>query len=307
MKRTIFYITIVLALLMTRTARAQGYDALWATGSAVPGGTQQLEKRPDGLFRFTGPLNAGELKVMTTDVYQQGTTQFLRPQLVDSYLINFGLTYVVTSDAEQPGWVVPFQEDTYYFLVDTKSRRITGELFLPWNELLIAGSAFPGGSDDTEWKRDNMLPFLRDHDNPYLFTWTGELGDYGGVEPGYFKLEGQMTWGPRELHPYTHGEDILEAEQVRRGGSDDKWHVSKQGTYRITVDLLRETIHAELLTSGSRTLEEQGTNAISQSNAAQPTSTGVYYDLMGRRLDGLHSGLNVVRRADGTTVKVIRR
>ena len=55
MKRTIFYITIVLALLMTRTARAQGYDALWATGSAVPGGTQQLEKRPDGLFRFTGP------------------------------------------------------------------------------------------------------------------------------------------------------------------------------------------------------------------------------------------------------------
>ena len=227
--------------LLTSLHAQQG---LWATGSAVPGGTQQLTVRPDGLFRFAGPLNEGELKVMTTPTYEQGVTQFLKPQLVDSYLINYGLSYTLTSDESQPGWVVSFAEDNYRFLVDTGSRKLTGELVYPWNELLIAGSAFEGGSDGTEWKRDNMLPFTRDHENPYVFTWTGELGDFGGVEPGRFKLEGQMTWGPRELHPFTQDEDILDAGNARTGGDDTKWHVSQPGTYTITVDLFNETVKA---------------------------------------------------------------
>ncbi|MBQ3630588.1 MAG: SusF/SusE family outer membrane protein [Prevotella sp.] len=226
------------------SAPAAAQDALWATGSAVPDGTQQLTRRADGQFRFAGPLRAGELKIMTTADYQPGTTQFLKPQLQDSYLINYGLNYVLTTDETQPGWVVSFDEETYRFLVDTSSRKVTGELALPWNELLIAGSAFEGGSDGTEWKRDNMLPFTRDHENPYVFTWTGELGDFGGVEPGRFKLEGQMTWGPRELHPFSQDEDILSASQARTGGDDTKWHVSQPGTYTITVDLFNETVKA---------------------------------------------------------------
>ena len=190
---------------------------------------------------------AGELKIMTTAEFQKGITQFLKPQLIDSYLVNFGLGYTLTSDETQPGWVVSFAEETYRFLVDTRNRKLSGELMLPWNEVLIAGSAFQGGSDGTEWKRDNMLPFVRDHENPYVFTWTGELGDFGGVEPGRFKLEGQMTWGPRELHPFTQDEDILNAGESRIGGDDTKWHVSQPGTYRITVDLFNETVKAELL------------------------------------------------------------
>lgn len=236
------FILLVFSSFTLLTATAQ--DALWATGSAVPGGTQQLARRPDGVFRFAGPLNQGELKIQTTAEFQKGTTQFLKPQLQDSYLVNFGLNYTLTSDETQPGWVVSFAEDTYRFLIDTDSRKLTGELLLPWNEVLIAGSAFEGGSDGTEWKRDNMLPFTRDEENPYVFTWTGELGDFGGVEPGRFKLEGQMTWGPRELHPFTQDEDILQAGEARIGGSDTKWHVSQPGTYTITVDLLNETVKA---------------------------------------------------------------
>ena len=129
---------------------AAAQDALWATGSALPDGTTvQLTRRPDGKFTYTGPLNAGELKIMTTAT-PTDATQYLTPQQADSYLVKYGLTYVLTNDAGREGWYVSFQEDTYRFIVDTGKRTVTGELLLPWNELLIAGSAIADGADEVD-------------------------------------------------------------------------------------------------------------------------------------------------------------
>ena len=294
----------IFLLLLPASAMAQGFEELWATGSAVPEGTCPLIKRPDGQFRFAGPLNAGELKIMTTEVYQKGTTQFLKPQLADSYLINYGLNYVVTSDVEQPGWVVSFQEDTYRFLVDPVARRVTGELMLPWNEVFIAGSAFEGGADNREWNRNGMLPFERDHDNPYVFSWTGQLAPYDNVvEPGRFKLEGQMTWGPRELHPYVQDENLLESTQMRMGGDDTKWHVYTEGTYHIVVDLFNETFHAELL-SDHLLPQEDGVGEMK----AEPGNTAPeVYSIDGVRLPQMQKGLNILRTSDGRVRKVFVR
>ena len=307
--------TAIVAMGLTALSWAQQFDELWATGSAVPNGTQQLVKRPDGQFRFAGALNAGEVKIMTTEVYQQGTTQFLKPQFVDSYLINNGLNYSVTTDVSQAGWVVLFQEDTYRFLIDPNARRLTGELMLPWNEVLIAGSAFPGGSDLVEWKRDNMLPFVRDHENPYVFTWEGELGVYNNVvEPGRFKLEGQMTWGPRELHPYVQDESILETTQMRMGGDDTKWNVSQQGTYRITVDLFNETIHAELIEASAAVSSYEGNDEVTAIESYDLYSIdekrgrlASIYNLQGVRQPTLSQGMNIVKQADGSVSKVYIR
>lgn len=294
----------IFLLLLPASAMAQGFEELWATGSAVPEGTCPLIKRPDGQFRFAGPLNAGELKIMTTEVYQKGTTQFLKPQLADSYLINYGLNYVVTSDVEQPGWVVSFQEDTYRFLVDPVARRVTGELMLPWNEVFIAGSAFEGGADNREWNRNGMLPFERDHDNSYVFSWTGQLAPYDNVvEPGRFKLEGQMTWGPRELHPYVQDENLLESTQMRMGGDDTKWHVYTEGTYHIVVDLFNETFHAELL-SDHLLPQEDGVGEMK----AEPGNTAPeVYSIDGVRLPQMQKGLNILRSSDGRVRKVFVR
>ncbi len=294
----------IFLLLLPASAMAQGFEELWATGSAVPEGTCPLIKRPDGQFRFAGPLNAGELKIMTTEVYQKGTTQFLKPQLADSYLINYGLNYVVTSDVEQPGWVVSFQEDTYRFLVDPVARRVTGELMLPWNEVFIAGSAFEGGADNREWNRNGMLPFERDHDNPYVFSWTGQLAPYDNVvEPGRFKLEGQMTWGPRELHPYVQDENLLESTQMRMGGDDTKWHVYTEGTYHIVVDLFNETFHAELL-SDHLLPQEDGVGEMK----VEPGNTAPeVYSIGGVRLPQMQKGLNILRTSDGRVRKVFVR
>lgn len=294
-------ILLVVATLLPATAKSQSFERLWATGTAVPQGTVELTRRPDGLFRFAGALNAGELKIMTTETVVKGTTQYLKPYYVDSYLINNGLRYSVTSDESQPGWVVSFQEDTYRFLVDPVRRTVSGELMLPWNELLLAGSAFPGGSDNVEWNRNAMQPFQRDHDNPYVFTWTGELGIYDDVvEPGRFKLEGQMTWGPRELHPFVQDEDILAAGPLRQGGDDTKWHVFTPGTYRITVNLFFETIHAELLTP-AHGVAPTGIATIADDQAA----AAAIYNLNGVRQPQLRRGINLVRTRDGKVKKVL--
>ena len=288
-------------LLVSIPSLAQSFDDLWATGSAVPDGTCQLVKRPDGQFRFAGALNQGELKIMTTETFQKGVTQFLKPQLIDSYLINKGLNYVITSDESQPGWVVSFQEETYRFLVDPSSRKVTGELMLPWNEVFIAGSAFEGGANHVEWNRNGMLPFERDHDNPYVFSWTGELGEFSGVvEPGRFKLEGQMTWGPRELHPYVQDEDLLSSTQMRQGGDDTKWHVYIPGTYHIMVDLFNETFHAELI-AGANTYDTDGVTPLEGTTDSMPTAV---YNMGGVRMPSLQKGLNIVRTADGKVRKI---
>ena len=294
----------VICLLMPFAAGAQSFDALWATGSAVPEGSRQLTKRPDGQFRFAGALNEGELKIMTTETYQKGVTQFLKPQLVDSYLINKGINYVITSDETQPGWVVSFQEDTYRFLVDPVARKVTGELMLPWNEVFIAGSAFEGGANHVEWNRNGMLPFERDHDNPYVFSWTGWLGETGGVvEPGRFKLEGQMTWGPRELHPYVQDENLLTSTQMRQGGDDTKWHVYVEGVYHIVVDLFNETFSAELVTD-SKMPQADG---VDEKVAPRDEQTVAVYNMNGMQVQRLQKGINIVRTADGKVRKILSK
>ena len=299
-------IFLIALVLFSVDAMAQNFERLWATGTAVEEGSVELTRRPDGLFRFAGALKDGELKIQTTETFQKGVTQFLKPQLVDSYLINNGLRYTVTSDESQPGWVVSFSEETYRFLVDPAAHTVRGELCLPWNEVLIAGSAFAGGSNNVEWNRNAMLPFERDHEDPYVFTWTGELGIFSGVvEPGRFKLEGQMTWGPRELHPFTQDEDILGARQMRQGGDDTKWRVSKAGTYRITVNLFHETIEAELLTDAQQS-ETDGIHSLeAQPSLSERALSPASYNANGMRLQHPRRGLNLVRTPDGTIRKVI--
>ena len=141
-----------------------------------------------------------------------------------------------------------------------------------------------------------------------MFTWTGELGIFSGVvEPGRFKLEGQMTWGPRELHPFTQDEDILGARQMRQGGDDTKWRVSKVGTYRITVNLFHETIEAELLTDAQQS-ETDGIHSLeAQPSLSERALSPVYYDSNGMRLQHPRRGLNLVRMDDGTVRKVMVR
>jgi hypothetical protein len=111
-----------------------------------------------------------------------------------------------------------------------------------------------------------------------------------------------MTWGPRELHPYQHDEDILESTQLRTGGDDTKWQVKTPGTYRLRVNLFTETIHAELLAAKARSDEQLTPIHTIHDN---PAAVDQIYDLQGTVHQHLTRGLNIVRQADGTIRKVL--
>ena len=215
---------------------------LWITGSAVPGGAQKLEKMADNDYKYAGRLNAGELRVATAKKPRKGT-RFFSPVLMDANLVNNGIAYCETTDAKAPAWQVVVSEDRYRLHVYTDRKELRGEIFQPWGELFIAGGATEAG-----WKEGKMLLMKQDLNNPCLWTWEGELKRHPEVEePTSFKFQGQDRWYPKNLHPYRQGTDVLQDRRLRTGGDDTKWEISRDGRYRITVDLFHETIQADIV------------------------------------------------------------
>lgn len=215
---------------------------LWITGSAVPGGAQKLEKVADNDYKYAGRLNAGELRVATAKKPRKGT-RFFSPVLMDANLVNKGIAYCETTDAKAPAWQVVVSEDRYRLHVYTDRKELRGEIFQPWGELFIAGGATEAG-----WKEGKMLLMKQDLNNPCLWTWEGELKRHPEVEePTSFKFQGQDRWYPKNLHPYRQGTDVLQDRRLRTGGDDTKWEISRDGRYRITVDLFYETIQADIV------------------------------------------------------------
>lgn len=217
---------------------AQEFKELWITGSAVPGGILKLDVTTTKGFKFAGALNAGEVKIQTTKKISKKTL-YLVPDIEAANIVTSYTGYKLTNDPTSAGWQVTFQEDAYRFYVYPSQQGLHGELFKPWSELFIGGGATKNG-----WDRLHMLPFTQDTNNPYLWTWTGELKAGKYKEPLAFKFAGQLAWGIKELHPFTANEDPLGTKTFRVGGEDIKWEVKKQGRYKIVINLFTETFKA---------------------------------------------------------------
>ena len=216
MKR-IRIIASAVALMATLAAGAQNISNCWIVGTAVPDFAQKMERTPDGGFMYAGPLKAGEARI-TTSLQNDAAVQ-------------------------SPAWQVYFTEDLYRVFVNTQKGEIRGEIFRPWGELFIGGGVTENG-----WDNKHMQPFTQSADDPCVWTWTGELRPHSQFkEPNAFKLEGQLKWGPKELHPFTAQADVLETSQIRLGGNDDKWQLSRAGRYRLTVNVFKLTMKAEFL------------------------------------------------------------
>lgn len=229
-------------LLCSLTLTAQEYKELWLVGTAVPGGAQRLQKVSDGDYKYAGTLQVGELRVATTRKAGK-QAQYLTPVLPDANIVNRGLAWQLTTDAASPAWQVIVADDHYRLHVYTAQQQLHGEIVLPWGEMFVGGGATASG-----WKEGKMQLMKRDLQNPYLWTWEGELKRHDDVEePSSFKFQGQDRWYPKALHPYVQGTDILKDTRLRTGGPDTKWMLSADGIYRITIDLFNETVKTELV------------------------------------------------------------
>ena len=281
MKKITTLIFVGLFLMLVGHVAAQSYDNLWITGTAVPGGKQQLTKFPNNLFKFAGTLQPGELKIMDTEE-AAADTKYIVPRYPDSYIVNNGLPFTVGTDVNgtKAGWVVTLAEDRYRFTVDMTNRTLKGELFDAWDELFLVGGAASCG-----WESYIMLPFTRVEGERCTYTWTGELKNRTeNVEPRRFKLTGQNAWEPKHLHPFTQDESPLTTTQLRTGGDDTKWQIAADGWYRITVDVFRETFHADYL---GRTPTEGQATGISLTSSPKGEGSKYVYDLQGRKVASL--------------------
>ena len=235
-------VLMIVGLMAAMTLSAQQYKQLWITGSAVPGGTQQLEMVSDNDFKYAGPLKAGELRVITTKKVGKNTL-YLSPVLPDANIVNHGLRFTASKESDAQAWQVVVDDEHYRLHIYPDNNMLLGEICVPWGELFIGG-----GATETGWKEGKMQLMRQQLDNPYVWTWEGELKRHDGVEePTSYKFQGQNRWYPKALHPYVQGTDILTDKRLRTGGPDTKWNISKDGRYRITIDLFKETVQAELI------------------------------------------------------------
>ena len=123
--------------------------------------------------------------------------------------------------------------------------------FTPYEGLYLVGEATPNG-----WDLGNATPMTKSADSPYIFTWSGTL------KTGEMKIscDKQSDWNgdwfmadKSNKAPTGEVETALfvaksDAElssmypDADLGSLDNKWNIQEAGSYRITIDQLKETI-----------------------------------------------------------------
>ena len=216
--------------------------------------------------------------------YQRYTADDFRNLVTDINANDIPLDVMIFDmDWHKDGWVVTLAEDRYRFTVDMTKRTLKGELFDAWDELFLVGGAASCG-----WESYIMLPFTRVEGERCTYTWTGELKNRTeNVEPRRFKLTGQNAWEPKHLHPFTQDESPLATTQLRTGGDDTKWQIAADGWYRITVDVFRETFHADYLGRTPTEGQATGINIKHNEECIMHNAPSAIYDLQGRKVASL--------------------
>ena len=233
-------------------ARASYVSRLYARGTAIPGGIQELTAfNSKGCFKYHGKLLPGTFVLTTTEQHRAGA-RYYKPAQFETNVVNNGVSYTSTSDSTQAAWTVLFEADNYRFTVtptSTTTGTMKGELFTWWYETWICGGCVednqtPGAGN---WQISSGKAMEQSSLNPYEWTWTGELKNYtSNDEPKRFKINGQYGWSPKVLHPFKQDESILTSTEVwYNGTSDYKWSIAQDGCYRITVNVFEETIRGE--------------------------------------------------------------
>ena len=254
----IFFLLVHCSLFNVRCSMALAQSRLYIRGSAVPGGIQQLTKFPTNVsgrntFKYHGKLLPGNLYITTTSSATPST--YYAPKLVDTNIVTNKADYVQRRDSVGAEWAVLFEADNYRFTVDTYHKQLTGELFTRWYEAWICGGCVEDeqgkgtSGQEGHWQLSAGKQMVQDRNDPNVFEWVGLLKNYTyNQEPKRFKINGQYGWSPKVLHPFGQDASILTAKQVWYNGSEDyKWAISKDGYYRIRINVFEETIEGEYL------------------------------------------------------------
>jgi starch-binding outer membrane protein SusE/F len=221
--------------------RVTPYDkvssTLYMVGDAAPNGWDNnnaaaltpITSEPGG-FSYTGPLNAGELKFLTTlgqwiPSYNKGSdtaslfyrTDFGQPD--DKFII-----------ANRGNFILKINIIDLTISIEETAHPLTP----PYSRLWIVGDASPNG-----WNIDAPNEMRVDNGNLFEFSYNEIL------KVGEFKIPTTTgNWGTDFYMPVTDHQDLSsnDVELVKGGSPDKKWQITTAGAYKIKLDLYNTKI-----------------------------------------------------------------
>ena len=158
-------------------------------------------------------------------------------------------TEVVHGGADDNKWLMSEAEcdKPYKLFLDITEGEETMVMkeFIPYANIYLVGDATPSG-----WDLGTAVSMTVNPESPYIFTWTGSLSA-GEMK---FSCDKQGDWNgawfmPDETDKTPTGEleemlfvDKSDAQYLEHKDVDMKWKVGSAGSYKITLNQLKETI-----------------------------------------------------------------
>jgi hypothetical protein len=218
------------------------YARIWIVGDATPYGwnidnpnEMRVDPSDPFIFTYNEILKAGEFKFPTST--GNWGTDFYMPLTNYQDLNNQGVKLVKGGSPDYK-WKIT-TPGAYKIALNIRDMTISIKPFTPYEKLWIVGDATPNG-----WNIDNPNQMVKDAANPYVFTYEGTL------KAGEFKIPTATgNWGTDYFMPPVAGQGIsgTVAKFIPGGNPDNKWKITQEGNYRITLNQLYETILIEKL------------------------------------------------------------
>ncbi len=170
---------------------------------------------------FSSPINIKLSADTTKMVY---TVRQLNT-LLESYPINTPIAFevrVVTATSD--GAITPILSNVINLTVTTFAD-------VPYSKLWLMGDATPGG-----WGLSTLTPMVQSSADPFIFSYTGNL------VAGDFKIATAADYNAPFYRPTTNHPALTATTVMLSTSPDNKWGITDQGQYTITLNLRNNTI-----------------------------------------------------------------
>jgi starch-binding outer membrane protein SusE/F len=220
------------------------FSELWIVGDATPNGWNidnpnqlRVDRSDPFIFSYNEVLKAGEFKFPTAKGNWGG--DFYMPLVANQDLSLTAVSLVKGGNPDNK-WKIT-TPGAYKITLNTTpgAEKIDIKTFTVPAALYVVGDATSAG-----WNIDNPIALVKDANDPYKFIFTGAL------KAGELKFPvAKGDWGADFYMPVVNGEDATSTEVkfIAKGNPDNKWKITsaEAGNYKITVDVLHETISFE--------------------------------------------------------------
>ena len=232
------------------------FDNLYFVGQPTGWGFVKMTKDPldPFLFRYSRYFDQGDGGEFKFGTAEGSWENMLKATQYNAPYTDTSMSFIKGYDPDNK-WFLKDSETAkaYKICVDirTNKERMMMREFVPYDMIYLVGDATPNG-----WDLGNATPMMAT-DNPYVFTWIGNLtagelkfscdkkSDWNGAWFMNASGNGVAPTGEIENTLFIDkSDDYLKSQYLdfSIGDVDQKWKITSAGRYAITLNQLDETI-----------------------------------------------------------------